>query len=102
MKPNITVTWDWLDAAGQLRWEVFRNGRTMAASGGFVSARQGLMALLDLADQQDEAGNDEVSAAIMNQWAEIAWEIRDRVDVELREALEEACEDWWDANADDD
>lgn len=101
MKRAVQVKWDWLDEAAQLQWEVFRNGRTVAGSGGFVTARNGLMSLLDLANELDDTGNDEAAAAVMNQWAEIAWDIRDRVDAELRQALEEACDDWWDANSED-
>jgi hypothetical protein len=101
MKHDVQVEWDWLDEAGQLQWEVLRKGRTLADSGGWVSARDGLMALLDLASELDDTGDDETAAAVMDQWAELAWDIKDRMDPELRDAIEEACDEWWQSDSED-
>ncbi|MGQ9794874.1 hypothetical protein [Desulfosoma sp.] len=96
------IVWSWKPETGELAWEYVKAGVLMASSKGLVSARKALADLMDFVSDLDDAGDEVEAHRVMEEWVEMAWTIRDQVDGELRNAIEEACHEWWNADEDDD
>lgn len=96
------IVWSWEPETGLLGWEYVKAGVSMASSEGPRPVREALTDLMDLVSDLDDAGDEVEAHRIMEEWVEMAWGLRDRVDPETREAIEDACHDWWNADEEDD
>ncbi len=98
MAKKKALRWRWDPETGRLAWEYVRSGVPVATSGGEVPVRKALSALIDLADELEESDRGDEAERVMEEWAALAWSLKDQVDAELKRAIEEACTEWWDAD----
>ena len=96
------IRWTWEPERGLLGWEYVRNGIVLVSSGGMRPAGESLAALMDCVSELDDEGEEVEAHRLMEEWVEMAWNIRHDVDPVVRQAIEEACHEWWDADGDAD
>lgn len=96
------IRWTWEPDRGLLGWEYVRNGFVLASSEGHRPVGESLAALMDMVSQLDDEGEEAEAHRIMEEWVSMAWSIRHEVAPVVREAIEEACHEWWEAGAEED
>ncbi|WP_448383753.1 hypothetical protein [Desulfosoma sp.] len=95
------ITWTWQPDKGLLAWEYTRAGVVLASSDGPRPVGDALAALMDVVSDLDDGGQEAEAHRLMEEWVDMAWGLRHDVDPVVREAIEEACHEWWEAEADE-
>ncbi|MEJ5347834.1 MAG: hypothetical protein WHS46_03990 [Desulfosoma sp.] len=95
------IRWTWDPVKGLLAWEYVRNGMVLASSNGMRPVGESLADLVDWASDLDDEGQEAEAHRVMEEWVAMAWSLRHEVNPTVRQAIEEACQEWWNAEAEE-